>query len=266
MINESSEDRRELLNAKLDRMKQYAEAEICRKRILLSYLNEYPETDCGSCDTCRNPPERFDATIAAQKVLSVIARTKEKTSLYEIIDILRGSHNKRIIDKGYEKIKTFGAGRDYSADEWSDYIFQILNSGFIDIAYDDGHTFKLNEVSTKILKGEIPVRLIKSIPFKERVTPVASKTIPGLKMKADTDLFDKLKIHRKIIADDKGVPAYVIFSDKTLTEMAQILPINRSELRTITGVGEFKLEEYGSSFLKIITDHLAEAEDMADEK
>ncbi|HEY1407229.1 MAG TPA: DNA helicase RecQ, partial [Spirochaetota bacterium] len=229
MINQASDERRELLTAKLDRMKQYAESEICRRRILLSYFNEYPDKDCGNCDTCRNPPERFDAIIPAQKVLSVIARTKEKTSLHEIIDILRGSHNKRIVDKGYTEIKTFGAGREYSADEWSDYIFQMLNSGFVDIAYDDGHTFKLNTLSGKILKGELSVRLTKSIPFKERETPVVpAPNRHGLKTKADSDLFEKLKVLRKSIADEKGVPAYVIFSDKTLTEMASLLPVDRS--------------------------------------
>ncbi len=262
MINESPEERRGLLNAKLDRMKQYAEAEICRKRILLSYFNEYPESDCGTCDTCLNPPERFDATITAQKALSVVARTKEKATLHEIIDILRGSHNKRIADKGYTQIKTFGAGREHSADEWSDYIFQMLNSGFVDIAYDDGYTFKMNTLSGKILKGEMPVRLTKTLPYMDRApVEIPAPVRPGLKMKADADLLEKLKAHRKTIADEKGVPAYIIFSDKTLNEMACIMPTDRSEFRTVAGVGEFKLEEYGSSFLRVITDHLAEAGD-----
>ena len=262
MINESAENRRELLAAKLERMKQYSESEICRRRILLSYFNEYPENDCGNCDTCRNPPVRFDATVAAQKILSVIARTNGKTTLYEIIDILRGSQSRRIADKGYAAIKTHGAGKEYSVDEWSDYIFQLLNSGFVDIAYDDGHTFKLNELSARILRGELAVRLTKAVPFKEREKDIAvKKTEPGLKMKADVDLFDKLRALRKTLADEKGVPAYVIFSDKTLTAMASILPVNTAEMRGVTGIGEFKLEEYGYSFIKVITDHLAEAAD-----
>ena len=260
MINEAAEDRRELLASKLERMKQYAEAEICRKRMLLSYFNEYPEHDCGTCDTCLNPPERFDATIEAQKILSVVARTKEKCTLNDIADILRGSHNKRMAETGFATIKTFGAGMEHSRNEWSDYVFQMLNSGYVDIAYDDGNTFKLNAASAKILKGELPVRLTKPVPYMERgAEPVPPVKSVGLKMKADADLLDKLKDHRKKIADEKGVPAYIIFSDKTLNEMACIMPTDRSEFRTVAGVGDFKLEEYGSSFLRVITDHLAEA-------
>jgi ATP-dependent DNA helicase RecQ len=262
MIAGSPDDRRELLSAKLERMKQYSESEICRRRILLSYFNEYPEKDCGNCDTCKNPPVRFEAEVAAQKFLSVVARTKEKTALYEIIDILRGSQNKRIAEKGYNAIKTFGAGREYSVDEWSDYIFQMLNSGFVDIAYDEGHTFKLNALSARILRGELPVRLTKAVPFKEREKDVAvERNAPGLKMSIDTELFDKLKALRKTLADERGVPSYIIFSDKTITEMARVLPVSASEMRRVTGVGDFKLEEYGYSFIKAITEHLAEAAD-----
>jgi ATP-dependent DNA helicase RecQ len=267
MINDVSDDRRELLSAKLDRIKQYAESEICRRRVLLSYFNEYPEHDCGNCDICKNPPERFDATVAAQKVLSVVARTKEKTTLREIIDILRGSQGKRIAEKSYNTIKTFGVGREHSFEEWSDYIFQMLNSGYVDIAYDDGHTFKLNATSAKIMKGELSVRLTKSIPFAEREKePVIERSSPDLKMKADADLFEKLKVLRKSLADDKGVPAYVIFTDKTLTEMAKMFPVDNVGLRAIPGVGEFKLEEYGRDFLKVITDHLAESADSVSAK
>jgi ATP-dependent DNA helicase RecQ len=253
MILDSDDDRRELLTAKLERMRQYAESDICRRRILLSYFNEYPDSDCGNCDTCRNPPERFDATVECRKILSVVARTGEKTGLYDIIDILRGSQNRRLSEKGFNAIKTFGAGKDHSSDEWSDYVFQMLNSGFVDIAYDDNHTFKLNPVSVKILKGDLPVRLTKFVPFKEKELPEIEHGKVSLKAKPDQDLLDRLKTLRKKIADDKGVPAYIIFSDRTLGEMAAYVPQTSAELRRISGVGEFKLEEYGAVFLEEIT-------------
>jgi ATP-dependent DNA helicase RecQ len=197
-----------------------------------------------------------------QKILSVVARTKEKATLQDIIDILRGSHNKRIADKGYSSTKTFGVGREHTADEWSDYIFQMLNSGFVDIAYNDGHTFKLNTLSTKILKGELPVSLTKSVPFKEQEKSIATiSTSKDKEWKSDSVLFEKLKVLRKNIADERGVPAYIIFSDKTLTEMSRLLPTSTTEMRVVTGVGEFKLDEYGRAFIRAIAEHLAETDD-----
>jgi len=124
MLNEATPERRELLDAKLKRMKQYAEAESCRRRILLSYFNETNTKDCGNCDVCKNPPKKFDGTIIAQKALSAIARTGEQINSTLLIDILRGSHNRQVMEKGYDKIKTWGAGRDLRGEEWSDYIFR----------------------------------------------------------------------------------------------------------------------------------------------
>jgi ATP-dependent DNA helicase RecQ len=161
MIGAAQKDRQELLLAKLERIKSYAEADICRRRILLSYFNEQPSGDCGNCDVCKNPPQRINGTIIAQKALSAVARTGGKVNMTTLIGILRGSHNKHILENGYDLIKTFGVGRDIPYAEWADYIYQLLNSGFVDIAYDDGYTLKLNDLSRKILQAQMDVLLTK---------------------------------------------------------------------------------------------------------
>src|SRR3989339_2311 len=255
MIQESTDERRELLQAKLDRMKQYAESEICRRRILLSYFNEVPEHDCNNCDVCTNPPQKFDATIMAQKALSAIARTNEKVNLTLLVDILRGSHNRQVLANGYETIKTFGAGKDLKYDEWSDYIFQMLNSGYVDIAYDEGYALKLNDTSRRILSGDKKVMLVAFTPYEKRIEQAAA---PEKRFSDDPELFDRLKRVRKAVADEQGVPAFVVFSDKTLIDMAQIRPRNREEMLLVTGIGEFKADKYGKLFLDEIQNFFGE--------
>jgi ATP-dependent DNA helicase RecQ len=202
---------KEVQNAKLDRMKQYAEAEICRRRILLSYFNEEVTRDCGNCDVCKNPSMRFDATLLAQKALSAVARTNEKIAMTMVIDILRGSNNKRIIDNRYHEIKTFGAGKELKADEWADYLQQMLNSGVMDIAYDEGHAYRLNNASWAVLKEGRKVQLVRYKPFEERqaereAVPTKEKTKKEVIKDA---LFEKLRELRKRLADDKNIPPYV---------------------------------------------------------
>jgi ATP-dependent DNA helicase RecQ len=246
MLKDLPQDRQELLLAKLDRMKRYAEADICRRRILLSYFNEQPAGDCGNCDVCKNPPKKFNGTIIAQKALSAIARTGEKINMTTLIQILRGSHNMFIRENGYDQIKTFGVGRDIKYIEWAEYVFQLLNSGFVDIAYDEGYALKLNDLSRKILKAEMDVLLTEPMELEKKLETVAA--LPKKQVVAD-GLFEKLRALRRTLADENNVPAYVVFSDRTLLEMADVRPRDEIEMLGVSGVGEHKMKQYGKQFL-----------------
>lgn len=257
MLKDLAPERKELQEAKLGRMKQYAEADICRRRILISYFNENLQEDCGNCDVCQNPRTRFDGTIAAQKALSAIARSGERVSLSTLIDILRGSRVKQIIEKGYDKLKTFGAGKELRPEEWADYILQMLNSGVIDIAYDEAHALKLNEVSWNVLKGNKSVMLVKYKPYYEKQKENLVLQEPPKESMADR-LFEKLRRLRKELADQQNLPAYVIFNDKTLQEIAEQRPQTALDFLDISGVGHQKFNLYGEYFIDAINEFLGE--------
>ena len=253
--SELPEEQKELMLAKLDRMKQYAEANICRRRILISYFNEDIGKDCGNCDVCKNPPIRFDASVLAQKALSAIARTNERIAMGMLIDILRGSNNRKIIEHRYHEIKTFGAGRDLKYEEWADYIQQMLNSGIMDIAYDEQHAFKLNNASWSVLKEGKQVQLVRFRPFEEKQAEREANAVPKEKTKREVvrdELFERLRLLRKQIADNLDIPPFVVFSDATLSDMAQKKPISPAEMLNVSGVGEQKFKQYGDAFLKEI--------------
>ena len=261
---EATPERKALLNAKLDRMRQYAEADICRRRVLLSYFNEGVTKDCGNCDVCRNPRTRFDGTVLAQKVLSAVARTGEKVALGLLIDILRGSFRREITDRGYDQLKTFGAGKDLRHEEWADYIFQMLNSGVLDIAYDEGHAFKLNPTSWQVLKENHPVRLSAFVPFEARRKADEEAAARTQKREVVRDeLFERLRTVRKQLADSENVPAYIVFSDTTISDMAQKKPISQAEMMQVTGVGEAKFNRYGQVFINAILDFVGQDKNSA---
>ncbi|WP_373515459.1 DNA helicase RecQ [Persicitalea sp.] len=249
--SEQSNEQKELLRAKLERMKQYAEADLCRRRILLSYFNEAVEKDCGNCDVCQNPRTRFDGTLLAQKALSGIARTGERVAMGMLIDILRGSRNRALLDRRYDQLPTFGVGRDLRGDEWAEYLSQMLNSGVMDIAYDEAHAFKLNASSWQILKEGKTLELAKFIPFSERKAREEA-LIPKEKPKQEIirdALFEQLRLLRKQMADALNVPPYVIFSDKTISEMAQKRPVSEAQMLDVSGVGDEKYRRYGEAFV-----------------
>jgi ATP-dependent DNA helicase RecQ len=264
LMKELTGERKELQEAKLERMKQYAEADICRRRILLSYFNETADKDCGNCDVCLNPRSKFDATVIAQKALSAIVRTQEKVAMGALIDILRGSQNKNIIEKGYNQLKTFGAGRDLKTEEWTDYLLQMLNSGVMDIAYDEAHTFKLNTVSWQVLKENKQVLLVKHVPLYIKNT-IKQADIHQEKTPKNEDelLFEKLRKLRKKLADEQNVPAFVIFSDKTLEQMVSDKPQDATDMLNIQGVIQSKFDQYGEDFLRIIQKNKIEKDVLA---
>ncbi|GAA4436540.1 DNA helicase RecQ [Pontibacter saemangeumensis] len=254
--NESDKKQTELQLVKLERMQQFAEAAACRRRILLQYFGETMQKDCGNCDICRNPPTTFDGTLLVQKALSAIARTQEQANMTLLVDVLRGARNSQVLQSGFDKIKTYGAGRDVSTLDWNRYLHQMLNSGLVEMAYDQGYTLKLTEQSRKVLFDGKQVPLVK---FEEVKQPeeAAVRARPKRELIKDA-LFERLRALRKRLADESGVPPYVVFTDSTLQEMAAERPTNRISMLAISGVGAQKFERFGDTFMTEIIDFINE--------
>lgn len=256
----ATESNQEAINLeKLQRMQQYAEANICRRRILLSYFGEKAEKDCGNCDVCRNPPERFDGTVIVQKALSAIARTGEQIGTGMLIDILRGSFSAGVIERGYEKLKTFGAGRDIPARDWQDYLLQILQLGYFEIAYNENNHLKITESGNNILFGRKIAALVvihreenMTIGKKKRKIVVNKELALGLPDTENEDLFEALRALRKKLADQEGIPAYIVLSDKVLHLLSTAQPATIEEFGNISGIGEYKKKKYGKEFVEVI--------------
>lgn len=251
---------------KLNRMQQYAESDICRRRILLNYFGETMNHDCGNCDVCKNPPERFDGTIIVQKALSAIARADEQIGTRTLIDILKGYASQEVIEKGYDKLKTYGAGRDVPGKDWQDYLLQMLNLGYFEIAYNENNHLKTTEAGKKVLFGKERAQLVvikreesygKKGSAKENKT--ASPTplfTPTVFEDEDEGLFEALRQLRKKLADQLAIPAYIVLSDKTLHLLALKKPGDMEAFGEISGIGEFKKEKYGKDFLAVINEYL----------
>lgn len=251
---------------KLNRMQQYAESDICRRRILLNYFGETMNHDCGNCDVCKNPPERFDGTIIVQKALSAIARADEQIGTRTLIDILKGYASQEVIEKGYDKLKTYGAGRDVPGKDWQDYLLQMLNLGYFEIAYNENNHLKITEAGKKVLFGKERAQLVvikreesygKKGSAKENKT--ASPTplfTPTVFENEDESLFEALRQLRKKLADQLAIPAYIVLSDKTLHLLALKKPGDMEAFGEISGIGEFKKEKYGKDFLAVINEYL----------
>ncbi len=246
----------ELQLAKLDRMQQYAEAKICRRRVLLAYFGEDLGRDCGNCDVCKNPPKYVDGTIIAQKALSAIYRMQEEVPIGTVIDVLRASGKKEILEKGYDKIKTYGAGVEIPFNDWQSYLMQMLNAGLIDIAYDEGNALKLTAASKEVLFNKRDVQLYQ--PQKAK-TPVEAASKPrSRRMELIEGLFEQLRELRKNLAARAGIPPYLVFSDATLQEMSAERPTTELAMRDISGVGDAKLRQYGHIFIEEIISYILE--------
>lgn len=249
---------------KLHRMQQYAEADICRRRILLNYFGESREYDCGHCDVCKNPPQRFDGSILVQKALSAIIRADQKISTHLLVDVLRGNYTQEITENGFDKLKTFGAGRDVPARDWQDYLLQMLQLGYFEIAYNENNHLKITESGKKVLFGESKAMLVvikheQTTVSKVTKTSSASKQsqpLPASTNSSDEALFEILREHRKKLADEQGYPAYIVLSDKVLHLICSIKPTTIDEFGMISGVGEFKKEKYGKDFVTLIRRYL----------
>lgn len=243
--------------AKLDRIQQYADSLICRRKILLSYFGEVQDENCNNCDVCKNPPKSFDGTILSQKALSALARTGERVGISLLIDILRGSKRREVLERGYDKIKTYGAGGDISAFDWQQLIQQMINIGLMEVAFDQKNILRLTPEAKAVLFKGRKVELVRMKAIKEKMEERSSKAkVVTQRQRARNELFDLLRKLRRDVAVAEGKPPYIVFSDATLEEMAAEKPINESELMNISGVGEFKLNKYGAAFLKVITTYM----------
>lgn len=238
--------------AKLERMQQFAEALSCRRKMLLNYFGEFIYEDCGNCDICKNPPTYFDGTLLVQKVCSAVARLKEQEPLGMVLDVLRGSQNAQVLDKGYQNIKTYGAAHDVSWKDLQQYVIQLLNLGVLEIWFHEKGRLLLTPLAKKVLFEGQKINLATLI--EQDVSTTVSEKKERTKSKR-AELFDKLKTLRSKIATEMGVPAYVVFSDASLQDMEHYKPKNKQEFSEISGVGQAKLEKYADAFLKVIAKH-----------
>ena len=248
---------KELLEAKLNRMQQFAEATTCRRRVLLSYFGEQMEQDCGNCDVCRNPPKFINGTVLAQKALSACARTQEKVGMGLLIDILRGSNRQEVTQNDYHKIKTYGVGKDHSYLEWSHYVGQFLNLGLFEIAFDHHNALRITEAGRRALTGDIPVQITQPETEQARKERMTVKE-PTKTAQRSSELFERLRTLRKRIAGELGIPAYLVFNDATLEDMVTRRPTSEESLLDVSGVGQQKLNRFGDQFIKEIISYIKE--------
>ena len=240
---------KELQIAKLDRMKQYADALSCRRKILLNYFGELIEHNCGNCDICKNPPSFFDGTILAQKALSAVVRLKEEESTGTVIDVLRGSQNATIYNKGYQELKTYGIGKDISWKDWQQYIIQLINQGYLEIAFHEKNKLKTTSLARKVLFEQEKVELANLIELEKKQAKQENTTA---KKAQEDSLFERLRLLRLKLAREAEIPAYQIFSDATLKEMERERPMTDDDFMQINGVGKRKMQDYGFDFIKEI--------------
>lgn len=246
---------------KLRRMQHYAEATVCRRRVLLSYFNERYEQDCGYCDVCQNPPERFNGSVLVQMALSAALRTGEQAGLTSIIDILRGARKAELLEAGWNKLKTYGVGHDLSFAMWNHYLLQMLQLGIIDVAYDEHNHIKVTPYGREILFGKATIELSK-FEYKQLTKPSTKKKQSlfdeATWAQSDEDLFLKLKESRLALAREAGIAPYMVFSDKVLRHMATEKPTTKLQFDTLYGVGEHKSQLYWRHFTSLIARWLSQ--------
>ena len=249
---------------KLYRMREYAEASVCRRRILLNYFGEQTDHDCGNCDICQNPPQRFDGTRYVQMALSAIKRTNEQIRTSTVIEILRGMHSGAVIRNHYDQLKTFGVGHDVPPADWQDYLLQMLQMGFLEIAYDESHHVKITSAGLDVLYGRKTAQLSvidrqqhqqQDKPRKRLVLEIPSISIPGMGLGngvEDLKLFEALRQLRMTCAKEEGFPPYIIFTDKVLHALATQKPVTMEQFGYIPGIGDHKRLKYGQRFIDLI--------------
>lgn len=243
---------------KLEWMRRYCEADVCRRRVLLSYFGEESKSDCGNCDVCKNPPVRFDGSVLVQKALSGMIRTGEQVGMNMLIDILRGSTRAEVVSRGYHWLKTYGAGRDLPYKVWKEYLYQMIQLGYIEINAMNNHALKATESGKRVLYGHEKAMLAR---YREREVAdtgqgggsfKASPIRPLQSASVDESLLDALMQLRRQLAEREHKLAYHIFSDDSLYDMVEQKPVNLAQFAQIRGVGEIKLKHYGRIFVSLI--------------
>ena len=237
---------------KLNAMDAFAQAQTCRRQVLLNYFGEYRENPCGNCDVCLDPPKHFDATEEAQKALSCVYRVQQSFGIGYVVEVMRGMQNIRIREQGHDHLSTYGIGREHSHDYWVSIFRQLIHKGLLTQNITRNSTLQLTEESRPLLRGDVSIEL--AVPRLDSAIRTAKQDKLSSKH-YDKKLFAKLRNLRKTIADADGLPPYVVFSDATLVEMAEILPASYGEMLAVNGVGERKLEKYADPFLDLIQEH-----------
>ncbi len=244
---------------KLNTMIAFAESLTCRRRVLLNYFGEQLDTQCGNCDICLDPPERFDATEAARMALSCVYRVGQRFGLRHVIDVLRGSEAERIRELGHDRLSTWGIGKAHSEAEWQSLVRQLIHHGYLTQDVANYSVLKLTERARPLLRGEMALELalprVRQKPVRKPKAPKGAAEIGSY----DQALFERLRGLRKTLADAAGVPPYVVFGDNTLMLMARDQPTEEADFLQINGVGQTKLERYGAEFMTEIARHQAEA-------
>jgi len=266
-VDESGQ--REINLEKLQRMQEYAEAQVCRRRILLNYFGETSDKSCGNCDVCHTPPQVFDGTIITQKALSAIMRTNESVGFTVAIDILRGNMSADVVSHKYNQLKTFAAGRDVPFRDWHDYLLQLLQMGFIEIAYNEDRHIHVTDLGKEVLYGKRNVQLAVinredfSVKAHRKRLQEGQGTMPLIvESDENKELFEKLRQVRKRIADENHWPAYVVMSDRSLHALAIERPTTLQAFGNVFGIGEHKRDTYGLKFIAVIKEYVSIKEDL----
>ena len=237
---------------KLNAMGAFAEAQTCRRLVLLNYFGEGRQEPCGNCDICLDPPKQYDGSTDAQIALSTIGRVNQRFGMGYVVEVIRGANNQRIRDYGHDKLKVYGMGRDKSHEHWVSVIRQLIHLGLVTQNIAQHSALQLTEAARPVLRGESSLQL--AVPRIVALKPKAmQKSFGG---NYDRKLFAKLRKLRKSIADESNVPPYVVFNDATLIEMAEQMPITASEMLSVNGVGMRKLERFGKPFMALIRAHV----------
>ncbi|MBW7931571.1 MAG: DNA helicase RecQ [Gammaproteobacteria bacterium] len=253
-------EQRRIESQKLQAMVGFAESLGCRRQVLLGYFGERLAEPCGNCDTCLDPPELMDATEAARKALSCIYRVGQRFGMKHVVSVLRGEDSERIRSLGHDRLSTWGIGRELDEAAWVSIIRQLIHRGYVIQDIADYSVLKLDETARPLLRGEQRLELARPRPRQ----PAAGRRRHGgrqcspIELAAeDLPLFEALRGLRREIATAQGVPPYVVFGDQTLVEMSRRRPRNEAELLDISGVGQVKLERYGSRFLELLRGYAA---------
>ena len=256
----------EINSEKLRRMQEYAEAQVCRRRILLNYFGEISNKGCGNCDVCHTPPQMFDGTVLVQKALSAILRTGEKIGFTLTIDILRGNFPPEVVSRGYDRIKTFAAGRDVPVRDWHDYLLQMLQMGFIEIAYNEDNHLHVTPLGHDVVRGRMRVQLavisreefsVRSRRKKQREE--LEKEWNAVGQGQSNDLFSRLREVRRQVAAKIGKPAFIVMSDKSLQDLVLKRPTTSEAMADVYGIGEYKAKAYGMPFIEAIKQYASDS-------
>ncbi|MGI2259639.1 DNA helicase RecQ [Shewanella sp. GXUN23E] len=232
---------------KLNSMAAFAEAQTCRRQVLLHYFDESASQPCGNCDICLDPPKQYDGTQDAQKVLSCIYRLNQGFGINHLIEVLRGSKAAGVVDRGHDKLSTWGIGKDKSHEHWLSVCRQLIHLGLASQDITRGSRVRLNPAARPILKGEVALMLAEpriAIPVTTR-----RRNSTRVPMNYDRKLFARLKVLRRSLAEEHDIPPYLVFNDASLAEMAAMMPTTEAEMLAVNGVGERKLEKFGNAFL-----------------